>query len=139
MKRLARRTTTVALATAAITLGVVGVASANAPGGSETCPSGAFCVYYNSWQYGWGSFAAYYPASVSSGSRTFNIKADGSGYGQSVFDDAAAIVNNTGDFWEMCTADFNHCEDYSPGEAGNVGSDIHNQDASISDVGILYL
>lgn len=137
MKRIARRTAAVALATATITLGAVGAASANAPGGNETCPSGAFCVYYNSWQYGWGSFAAYYPDQVAFGSTTFNIRGDNSGYGLSVWDNAAAIVNNTGDFWKMCTADYNHCEDYSPGEAGDVSPSIHNLDASIWDVGIL--
>jgi hypothetical protein len=138
MKRIARRIATVALATAAITLGAVGVASANAPGGSETCPSGAFCIYYNSWQYGWGSFAAYYPGQDSCGSCTFDNPGNGSGYGKSIWFNAAAIVNNTGEFWGMCTADQNHCEDYSPGEAGNVSPDIHNLNAYIFEEGILY-
>lgn len=137
MTRIARRTAAVALATVAITMGAVGAANASAPGGSETCPSNTFCLYYNSWQYGWGSFAEYPPGTP--GPLTFNVYGNGSGYGQSVIDNASAIVNNTGEYWEMCTADRNHCEYYAPGEAGNVSPDIHNQDAMLFEAGIRYL
>lgn len=136
MLRIARRTTTVALATAAITLGAVGVASASQPGGDETCPAGHFCVYYNSWEYGWGSFVAYPQVPGPWGetmSGTFPDDGNGSGWGYNVYQDVGAFVNNTGISWEMCTADFNHCEIYTPGEAGDVSPSIHNANAYISE------
>ena len=131
MKSIARRTATVALATAAITMGAVGAANASAPGGSETCPSGAFCVYYNSWQYGWGSFAVYLSAWDGYMGGTFDWTGNGSGHNSPVYHGVAAFVNNTGEDWQMCTDDYNHCEVYTPGEAGNVSSSIHNLNAYI--------
>jgi hypothetical protein len=137
MKRITRRATTVALATAAVTMGAVGVASANAPGGSETCPSGAFCVYYNSWQYGWGAFDAFY----SNGGGWLNLNnsniyfrypgSNSSGYNDMVYHNVAAFVNNTGETWTLCTDNMNWCENYAPGAAGNVSSSIHNADGWI--------
>lgn len=131
MKHIARRILPIALATSGITVGAVGAASASAPGGNETCPSQAFCVYYNSWQYGWGSFAVYYTNEIIA--TTFDFTGNGNGYNDPVKDNAAAIVNNTTVNWQMCTADFNHCETYTPGEAGNVSTSIHNLDASVGD------
>lgn len=138
MKRITRRATTIALATAAITTGMVSAASANAPGGNETCPSNAFCVYYNSWQYGWGAFAVYpgdlllsedlsgYPRDL------FANKGNGSGYNDEVYHNVAAVVNNSSLTWTLCTDNQNWCEDYAPGEAGNVSPSIHNEDGWIS-------
>lgn len=136
MLRIARRTTTVALATVAVTLGAVGVASASQPTGNETCPTGYFCVYYNSWEYGWGAFEAYPQVSGPWGetmSGTFPYDGNHNGYNTNINDGVAAFVNNTKVSWQMCTADRNHCETYTPGEAGDVSPSIHNLNAYISE------
>lgn len=133
MIRIARRTASVALATALITAGTVGVASANAPGGNETCPANRFCVYYNSWQYGWGAFEPYqfaFEASMNDGTQ-FLDAGNGSGVDDPVYHNVAAFVNNTSGTWEMCTDNKNYCERYTPGEAGNVSPDIHNENGYI--------
>ncbi len=88
-------------AVAALTAGAVAMATGSAfaagPGGAETCPSGSVCLYYNSPGVGWGSFENWSPGqNVDLHNFTFAHWANGSGYGQTVYQNAASIVNNTG-------------------------------------------
>ncbi|GAB7185841.1 hypothetical protein ATKI12_5672 [Kitasatospora sp. Ki12] len=88
-------------AVAALTAGAVAMATGSAyaagPGGAETCPSGSVCLYYNSPGNGWGSFENWSPGqNVDLHNFTFAHWANGSGYGQTVYQNAASIVNNTG-------------------------------------------
>src|SRR5690349_4087920 len=88
----------VVAATLAATLtGMTGSAYAAGPGGAEACPSNSFCLYFNSPQYGWGSFEHWSPATDRNlGQDTFSNWGNGSGYGQTVGGHAASAVNNTG-------------------------------------------
>ncbi|MFJ5228473.1 peptidase inhibitor family I36 protein [Kitasatospora sp. NPDC088391] len=91
---------------AAVAALAVGIAAANAgsayadePTGVEACPRGVVCLYYNSPWYGWGSFEDWSPnQSVDLRRSTFAHWANGSGYGQTVYGNAAALVNHT-DHW----------------------------------------
>lgn len=56
MRRTAAGIVTTAAMTLAIGVATTGVANAAGPGGVETCPSGSFCLYYNSSENNWGSF-----------------------------------------------------------------------------------
>ena len=87
----------VAVALAATLAGMTGSAYAAGPTGSEACPSNSFCLYYNSPNAGWGSFEHWSPATDRDLSQdTFSNWGNGSGYGQAVGGNAAAVVNNTG-------------------------------------------
>ncbi|MGW3233573.1 peptidase inhibitor family I36 protein [Kitasatospora sp. NPDC001095] len=88
-------------AVAALTAGTVAMATGSAhaagPGGAEACPNGSICLYYNSPGAGWGSFDNFSPnQSLYLGNYTFARYANGSGYGQNMYGNAASIVNNTG-------------------------------------------
>ncbi|MFE0459462.1 hypothetical protein ACFW1A_09400 [Kitasatospora sp. NPDC058965] len=86
-------------------LSLAGPANADAPPtGAEACPSGSFCLYYNSPSLGWGSFEHWSPGSYSDLSQfSFrNWGNNGSGYGRTVYKNAAAAVNNTSYSWNIC-------------------------------------
>ncbi|GAB2698377.1 hypothetical protein [Kitasatospora kifunensis] len=54
-----------AAAATATLVGTAGSAHADAPPtGAEACPSGSFCLYYNSPNAGWGSFEHWSPATA---------------------------------------------------------------------------
>jgi hypothetical protein len=88
----------VAAAVAAALVGTTGSAFAvSRPTGAEACPANSFCLYFNSPQYGWGSFEHWSPPSdYNLGDATFGNWGNGSGYGVTVGGHAAAAVNNTG-------------------------------------------
>lgn len=125
----------VALASAALIVGLAGPASAAGPGGAESCPSGSFCVYYNSPQYGWGSFENFSgPANWSSLSGfTFAHWGNGAGYGQGVEYNIASVVNNTGATWNLCAGSGTGapCQPYGPNFAGGVASWLHDAETSL--------
>ncbi|WP_369373023.1 peptidase inhibitor family I36 protein [Streptomyces sp. cg36] len=83
-----------------LTLGAMGLATSGAyaaPGGVEACPSNSVCLYYNSPNLGWGSFENWSPGqSFNLAYYKFGHWGNGSGAGQSVLNNAASIVNNTG-------------------------------------------
>lgn len=126
-----------AVATAAFSLGMTGIANAAGPGGVETCPSGSFCVYYNS-SPSWGSFENFSgPAHISDlAGYKFAHWANHSGYGQGIKDNIAAVVNNTGYSWELCTQTnwTGTCQPYAPNFSGNVEGVIKNQEASMQTI-----
>ncbi|MFI9363149.1 peptidase inhibitor family I36 protein [Kitasatospora sp. NPDC053057] len=99
--RIGRRTGKVA-AVGALTLGALGLTTGGAsaatpPGGAEACPNGNVCLYFNSPQYGWGSWEDWSPGqTVDLRNAHFSHWGNGSGWGQTVADHAASIVNNTG-------------------------------------------
>lgn len=136
MRRTAAGIITTAAMTLAIGVATTGVANAAGPGGVETCPTGSFCLYYNSSENNWGSFENFTPGSYPnlSGYR-FGHYANGSGYNASVYNNVAAIVNNTGQSWKLCTqpntTTFGTCELLVPGDSGDVVAALKNHDASL--------
>lgn len=124
------RSAAMAAAVAALTTGAMGLATGNAfaagPGGAEACPSGNVCLYYNSPQYNWGAWEDWSPnQSVDLGGATFGHWGNGSGWGQTVYRNAASIVNNTGHtVW--ITDYYNHPYDYVNGYAGPLNSTANN-------------
>ncbi|MFI2611787.1 peptidase inhibitor family I36 protein [Kitasatospora sp. NPDC018619] len=97
---IGRRTAGIA-AVAVMTAGAVAMATGNAyaagPGGAEACPNGSVCLYYNSPGAGWGSFDNFSPnQNLDLHNYTFARYGNGSGYGVTMYQNAASIVNNTG-------------------------------------------
>ncbi|MFD7540239.1 peptidase inhibitor family I36 protein [Streptomyces sp. NPDC059819] len=111
-----------AAAAAAIMLAsMTGPAYAAGPSGAEACPAGNFCLYYNSPQYGWGSFEHWSPGFYSDLSQfSFRNWGNGSGYGQSVANNAASAVNNTGVTWTVYNQAKNQVAYYPPGFSGSL-------------------
>ncbi len=103
MKRAISAALAVAAGAAALTGGVAGSAYAAGPSGAEACPDGTICLYYNSPNLGWGSFEHFTVGANSNlGNYSFRDWGNGSGYGQTVYKNAASVVNNTGIEWEIC-------------------------------------
>ncbi len=124
-----KRKIVVGLVTIAAALGMATPASAAGPGGAEACPNGSICLYYNSPQYGWGSYENWSPGWVPSlFNNTFSHWGNGSGYGQQVANNAAAVVNNSGVTWSLCTRGTNYgaCEQIQPGYAGVLDDFLYN-------------
>ncbi|MFJ9713636.1 peptidase inhibitor family I36 protein [Streptomyces sp. NPDC101234] len=119
----------ISVATAATSLiGMTGSAYAAGPGGAETCPSGSVCLYYNSPGNNWGSFENWtLPVNADLSGNRFTHWANGSGYGQVVADNAASIVNNTGQYVEVKT-DANVWVGFVPNYAGPLGDGVANHD-----------
>jgi hypothetical protein len=91
-----------ATAVAAALIATTSPAYAAGPGGAEACPSGNFCLYYNS-PNAWGSFEHWSPGSYCDLSQfRFRDWGNGSGYNQTVYENAAAVVNNTSYSWNIC-------------------------------------
>ncbi|HTJ66867.1 MAG TPA: hypothetical protein VL551_04995 [Actinospica sp.] len=111
--------------TVAAALGTGGAAYAAGPSGSEACPSGSACLYFNSPEYGWGSYEHWSPGYYWLSNYTFSNWGNGSGYGQSVADHAAAFVNNTTQTWYVCPQS-GACEPYPPGYSGRLGGTYNN-------------
>ncbi|WP_052442644.1 peptidase inhibitor family I36 protein [Streptacidiphilus neutrinimicus] len=139
--KLSRRTTgfasALAVAAAVTLLGTTTPAYAAGPGGAEACPSGSFCLYYNSPGVGWGSFEHWSPGSFSDLSQYFfRDWGNGSGYGQTVYKNAASVVNNTSLSWNICVPapppDNMNCGiPIAPGYAGSLPSAAHNEDVAM--------
>ncbi|MFC1411520.1 peptidase inhibitor family I36 protein [Streptacidiphilus sp. N1-12] len=109
----------VAVAAAAMLTGMTGSAYAAGPSGAEACPSGNFCLYYNSPGYGWGSFEHWSPGNFPDlGQYSFRDWGNGSGYGQSVVNNAASFVNNTGVTWTVYNQTGTQVSYYHPGTSG---------------------
>ena len=109
----------VAAAAAAMLCAMTGSAYAAEPSGAETCPSGSFCLYFNSPQYGWGAFEHWSPGVTDYlNGDTFADWGNGSGYGQGVANNAASFVNNTGVPWTMYNQAGNFVDTYFPGQYG---------------------
>lgn len=130
-----RRRAAAAAAVMALTAGTValttGSAYAAGPSGAEACPAGNFCLYYNSPQYGWGAFEHWSLGSYPDLSQfTFRDWGNGSGYGQTVANNAASVVNNTNAQWGVCSGAT--CALFQPGYAGALPSYIANQDVSMA-------
>lgn len=123
-------------ATGAAFVATSGTAMAAGPGGVETCPDYAFCVYYNSSESGWGSFINW--TRVAPGTTwnlnglTFGHYGNGSGYGQNSYHNIAAVVNNTGDMWRLYAGTAS--ETYPDGFAGDVSPTIKNAETSLEQV-----
>lgn len=135
------RRTKAAVAVAATGLAFVantGTAMAAGPGGVEACPSGAFCLYYNSAANGWGSFTNFTPTTPNTifylNTLTFGHYANGSGYGQTLYHNVAAAVNNTGDAWKIHT-DTGFDQRSVPGEADDFVPGIKNMEVWLEDQG----
>jgi hypothetical protein len=117
-------------ASAAAVVCVAGPASA-----AEGCPSGQVCLYYNSNDMGsyehWSDHGQFDLSNY-----TFSNWGDGSGYGETVYDNAASVYNNTGeDIYIWSTAD-QAWGDIPPGYAGTLplsNPDLYNKD------GVLYI
>ncbi|SEM29515.1 peptidase inhibitor family I36 protein [Streptacidiphilus jiangxiensis] len=130
--KLGRLTATVT-AVAALTVGATSLTTGNAfaagPGGVEACPSGNVCLYFNSPQYGWGAWEDWSPGqSLSLTDFTFAHWGNGSGYGQTVYDRAASIVNNTG-HTVIVESDLGHDDYVVAGYAGSLDSGTYNNDS----------
>ncbi|MFE5584565.1 peptidase inhibitor family I36 protein [Kitasatospora sp. NPDC056531] len=100
--RVGHRTAKVAVV-GALTLGAMGLTTGSAfaatpPTGAEACPSGNVCLYYHSPQYGWGAWENWSPGqTVDLRNAHFSHWGNnGAGWGQTVADNAASLVNNTG-------------------------------------------
>ncbi len=103
MRRAISAALAVAACAAALTGGVAGSAYAAGPSGAEACPDGTICLYYNSPNNDWGSFEHFtVGANNYLDSYTFRDWGNGSGYGQTVYKNAASVVNNTPIEWEIC-------------------------------------
>lgn len=91
------RRITASAAALAVGTGLMFVA-APAASASETCPSNSICLYYNS-NFA-GSFENFSPIDQNTcrnlTSYRFTNYGNGSGYNQSVADNTASVVNNTG-------------------------------------------
>ena len=124
-----------AVSAAAVILGTSGAAYAAAPGGAESCPSDSICLYYNSPQYGWGSFEHWSPGSYGDlGQFTFSNWGNGSGYGIRVGGNAASVVNNTATRLTIYNATYSHgtvLDTVPPGYAGVLPSGIANAEWSM--------
>lgn len=119
-------------AVAAMWLSPSSASADSAPGGREACNPGAFCLYYNSPTYGWGAFTHVYSVSEMSLSGVyFNNYGNGSGYGQRVWHNAAAWVNNTGNLVWVCSSQASQCFMALPGDAGALPSWMKNLDETI--------
>ncbi|MBB4928823.1 hypothetical protein [Kitasatospora kifunensis] len=112
---------------------MTGSAYAAGPGGSEACPNGSICLYYNSPQYGWGSFEHWSPGGYGDlGQFTFSNWGNGSGYGVNVGGNAAAVVNNSGQNLTMYNYTYNNPGSnpvvgyIQPGYAGALPSGLFN-------------
>lgn len=122
---------------AALILGASGAAYAAGPGGAEACPSGSFCLYYNSPGVGWGSFEHWSPGSFSDLSQfSFRDWGNGSGYGQSVYKNAASVVNNTSYSWNICVpaappTNINCGIPIAPNYAGSLPPAAYNNDIAM--------
>ncbi|NUS11449.1 MAG: hypothetical protein HOY69_08595 [Streptomyces sp.] len=85
-----------------VTMGLAtGGAQAVGPGGAEACPSNSVCLYFNSPEYGWGSFENFSPGQRGLDLSRFKFThwgSNGSGYGAVIAMHAASIVNNTDHF-----------------------------------------
>ena len=112
----------VAAAAATALLGMSSPAYAAGPGGAEACPNGSVCLYYNSPQYGWGSFEHWTSGSYYLNGYLFSNWGNGSGYDQQVENQAASIVNNTGTTWNVCIDSGFVCTPYAPGYADSLGN-----------------
>jgi hypothetical protein len=123
----------VAATAAATTLLGITSASAAGPGGSEACPSGSVCLYYNSPGVGWGSFEHWSPGQYSDLSLyRFGNWGNGSGYGQTVYNNAASLVNNTGYNVAVCVyTNLAGCSYFGSGYSGALPGGLHNNDASM--------
>lgn len=117
-----------AAAVGAVTMAAVALATGGAhaagPGGSEACPSNAVCLYYNSPEYGWGSFENFSPNLRGLDLSLFkftNWGSNGSGHGVVIAMHAASIVNNTDHFVNVYlpTGRYVH---YEGGYAGNLNT-----------------
>ncbi len=111
----------VAATAATMLFGLTGPAYAAGPAGAEACPSGSFCLYYNSPQYGWGAFEHWSPGVTDYLSDfTFRDWGNGSGYGQNVANNAASVVNNTGVTWAVYNQAGTQLTSYAPGYSGSL-------------------
>ncbi|MFJ7911315.1 peptidase inhibitor family I36 protein [Kitasatospora sp. NPDC096204] len=118
-------------AVAALTAGTVALATGSAyaagPGGVEACPSGSVCLYYNSPGVGWGSFDNFSPnQNLDLHNYTFAHYANGSGYGQNMYGNAASIVNNTGHTVYVSQISDGFWISYPAGYAGSLNSAANN-------------
>ncbi|RKT19448.1 peptidase inhibitor family I36 [Streptomyces sp. 1114.5] len=134
MKRIA--SIGIVAAAVAATLGVTtNSAYAAGPGGSEACPSGSICLYYNSPQYGWGAFEHWSPGGYGDlGEFTFSNWGNGSGYGVSVGGHAASVVNNTGNQLTIYNGTWGHGSVVGyigPGYAGVLPNGLYNAEWSM--------
>jgi hypothetical protein len=124
-----KRTSVIAVMTAAVaaTIVVAGPASA-----SENCPSDSICLYYNSVEYGLGSYEHWSPGAgyELSNFRFTNWGNNGSGYNVVVAGHAAAITNNTGD--SLWISDGSGSEWTVPawysGDLANISSTLKNNE-----------
>jgi hypothetical protein len=116
---------------------VTGAQYAAAPGGSEACPSGSLCLYYNSPQYGWGSYEHWSPGYYGNlGNYQFKNWGNGSGYGVTVGGHAASVVNNTGQDWIICSdTALSGCQKVGPGFAGALPEFLHDADWAMESTG----
>ncbi|MBX7550162.1 peptidase inhibitor family I36 protein [Streptomyces sp. NPDC004232] len=136
-RRTTRLASVLAAAAAATLLGTTTPAYAAGPGGAEACPSGSFCLYYNSPGAGWGSFEHWSPGSFSDLSQfSFRDWGNGSGYGQTVYKNAASVVNNTSYSWNICVPaappiDMNCGIPIAPRYAGSLPSAAYNNDIAM--------
>ena len=128
-----------ATAAAASLLGTAGSAYADAPPtGAEACPSGSVCLYYNSPQYGWGSFEHWSPGAYGDLSQFhFSNWGNGSGYGQTVEENAASIVNNTSGTWNVWRDESGYWVNFpiAAGYAGVLPSTVYNHDDALTYAG----
>jgi Peptidase inhibitor family I36 len=119
---------------AATALALLGMAPAPATASSETCPSGVICLYYNSVEYGWGSFAYFgQPVTFDLRNYVFGNYGDGSGYDQGVAKNTAAVTNHSSYTWQICQLpDLQGiCELIFPGQSDDLISEIKNNDESL--------
>lgn len=86
-----RTSAAIALAASAATV----VVAAGPASAAESCPAGQVCLYYNSNELGsyehWST-----PGEYDLEYYTFSNWGNGSGYGQTVYNNAASVTNNTG-------------------------------------------
>jgi hypothetical protein len=126
-----KRTSAFVTLAASITtvVGIAGPASA-----AEGCPSGQVCLYYNSGEEGsyehWSTSGEYDLFNY-----TFSNWGNGSGYGQTVGNNAASVTNNTGEtVWILSTVDGNWYS-IAPGFSGTFSgglANLYNHDGDLS-------
>jgi hypothetical protein len=120
-------------AVAAMWLSPSSASADSAPLGNEACTPGAFCLYYNSPAYGWGSFAHLYDlgaTKMSLGNVRFLNYGDGGGYYQRAWHTAAGYANNTGYIVWVCSS--SQCFMALPGYSGALPSGVKNLDETIA-------
>ncbi|MFI0897017.1 hypothetical protein [Streptomyces sp. NPDC020983] len=132
--RIGRRAAQAAVV-GAMSLGMVGLATGGAqaagPGGNEACPSNAVCLYYNSPEYGWGSWENFSPGQHGLNLSLFRFThtGNGSGYNVVIAMHAASIVNNTDHFVNVYVP-AGYYVHYGAGYAGNLNT-AYNWDVAM--------